>query len=468
METINFKPKNRLPIVDCADVVVIGGGPSGFAAAMAAARSGSSVVLIEKTGRCGGVATMGLPIQGFDYANGMPLVRGVAWELYRNLVAIGGALQPLVDCSLHNPYAIIDPEYCALEIQRMLHASGVRVWNHTHFVQAIINDSNGIDHIVVSGKGGLAAIGGRFWIDATGDGDLMADIGIPFSIGRESDSLPQSATVNFSLANVDLERFGRSLGQDDGQLLDTHPQLDRNKIIAARPHIMVGLRNLIAQVEKETGAEQACSYVCYITGLSKDTVTINMTHVPYAMGHTLEGLSNAEQEGRRQVLPIYHFLTRWVPGFEHATISRIACHVGIRESRHIKGRYTLTGADIQQGRSFEDTIALGGYPIDIHNPEKGDVFLQKVPPYGIPFRCMQIIDRDDMLFTGRALSADHVALASCRLMAPCMAMGEACGVAAHLSLKEGGSPQPVEISVLLAELRMRNAVLVPDGEGMSS
>jgi len=458
MERIDYRP-SMIPVVDHADVVVVGGGPAGVGAALASARSGSSVVVVEKTGICGGVATMGLPIQGFDYADGRPLVRGIAWELYQALVASGDALSPLIPCSLHNPYAVIDPDACSLQILAMLDEAGVRVWNHTHFVDTVIDNDGKIKHIVVAGKEGLAAISGRFFIDATGDGDVAAASGIPFTVGRETDSIPQSATVDFTLCNVDFKRFARAVSEDDGSLYDTHPLLDRSAIAHGKPYIMVGLRNLIERAQRETGVLLPCRFASYITAVSPGCVTINMTHVPLAMGHTMAGLSKAEQQGRRQVRPILDFLRNYAPGFDGARISRIASHVGIRESRHIKGMYTLTEQDVVNGVVPSDTIALGGYPIDIHSPVQGDVHLQRVPPYGIPLRCLQISEIANLLVTGRALSAEHVALASCRLISQCMAFGEAAGVGAHLALVTNRPANIIDSDMVRKVLKERKAIV---------
>ncbi len=458
MKKIKYQP-NNISVIDEADVVVIGGGPAGFGAALGAANSGSSVIIIEKAAACGGVAIMGLPIQGFDYADGRPLVRGVAWQLYQALVESGDALSPLIECPLHNPYAIVDPDACALQIMSMLDEAGVKVWNHVCFVDTVIGNDGSIDYVVVAGKNGLHAIKGRFFIDATGDGDVAASAEVPFTVGREVDGIPQSATVNFTLCNIDLKRFSQAVAEDDGSLFDTHPLLNRFAITANKPYIMVGLRNLIKQAEEERGVLLPCKFASYITSVSPQCVTINMTHVPYAMGHTILGLSEAEQEGRRQIRPILEFLKHYAPGFEQARIARIAAHVGIRESRHIKGLYTLSESDIIEGKFHHDTIALGGYPIDIHSPVQGDVFLKRVPPYGIPFRCMQVELVPNLLVTGRALSAEHVALASCRLIAQCMAMGEGAGVGAHYAVASEVPSTLIDVRSVRKILKERKAIV---------
>lgn len=458
MHAIEFS-HSSIPVVDEADVVVVGGGPAGIAAAIAAARKKLKVIIIEKTSFCGGVAGMGLPIQGLEHTDGTLLVRGIAWELYRNLVARGGAFPTLIPCELHNPYAIIDPDQCILGIQNLLDAEQVTVWYHSHFLHVVKSNEKRMSLGIIGGKGGLHAICGSYWIDATGDGDVAADMGIPFVVGRDEDGVPQSATLNFTIAHVDLEKLGTAFETDGITLFDTHPLLDRKKIIKGMPHIMVGMRNLIERISREEHVEIPSDYVCYVSGVQPGTVTINMTHVPHAMGHTLLGLSEAEQQGRRQIDSVYSFFKKYVPGFDDSTISRIASHIGIRESRHIEGMYTLSAEDVIEGRFHEDTIALGGYPIDIHNPEKGDVYLQRVPPYGIPYRCMVPKHVENLLFTGRALSADHIALASCRLIASCMAMGEAAGTAAAQACRFGTTVQDVSIRMLQSDLEKNGAII---------
>ena len=465
-------PSQDIRVLDEADLVVVGAGPAGVAAAIAAGRAGISVVVIEKNGFCGGVAGMGLPIQGFDDWKEKPLVRGIAWEIYRRLCLVGGASEPLVPCGLHNPYAIIDPELFKLIIAQMLKESGVRLWNHVTFLQCREStdqkhpgtensDSRGkqITHVIVGGKEGLAAFRGRYFVDASGDGDVAASIGVPFTVGRQTDGLPQSATVNFILEGVDFARLGEAVRANKDNLFDTHPLINRENIINGKPHIMVGLRNLIALARRESPYEIPCDYASYITGLSLSSAVINMVHVHHASGHTIDGFSMAEQAGREQIIPLIRFFNEWVPGFRDARLKSVSACIGIRETRHIQGSYTLTGEDVTCGRFFPDTIALGGYPIDIHHPEKGDVELQKVPPYGIPYRSLVPTGVENLIVPGRALSADHVALASCRLMATCMAMGQAAGTATTLALRKGSRFDQVDITELRDTLVRDGAIL---------
>lgn len=463
MKTLRM-PARNLSVIDSADVAVVGGGPSGFSAAIAAAREGSSVYIIEKNGYCGGVAAMGLPIQGFDDVEGNPLVRGIAWELYQRLIEAGGALKELVPCRLHNPFAIIDPHICKLVIEEMLKEAGVKVWNHTAFLHTLgepdLHGGISVKNLVVGGKGGLFACKAEKIIDASGDGDAAADAGAQYTIGREPDGLTQSATLNFQLSGIDFNTLGAAVHENFKGLFDTHELINREAICRSEPHIMVGLRNLISEAKLLSGMDIPCDFISYITGIHPGTVCINMVHVHHASGHTLQGLSSAEALGKAQINLLVRFFREWVPGFSQAYISDISPHIGIRETRHILGEYTLTGDDIRSGSFPDDTIALGGYPIDIHHPEKGDVALERVPPYGIPFRTMVPKRVRNMLVTGRAFSADHIALASSRLMATCMALGQAAGTAAHFAAADkSGIEHTYTIDTIQNTLESRGAVI---------
>jgi len=203
-----------------------------------------------------------------------------------------------------------------------------------------------------------------------------------------------------------------------------------------------------------------CPRVIFTPGLTDGSALVNMVHVHGVRCHDERDLTRAEMEGRRQVPVIVEFLRRYVPGFEAATLTTTSSFVGVRETRHVTGDYVLTGEDVLAGRRFPDTIATGGYPIDIHSPTGGEVRLVRVPAYGIPYRCLTPKGQDTLLVAGRSLSADHTALASARVMATCMAMGQAAGAAAALAARDGVSTRQIDVRRLREILRSQGAWLV--------
>jgi len=454
MDTIR-EPEREVPIVSSKDVVVAGGGPSGVMAAVAAARTGASVVLIEANGYLGGVATMGLPIQGYFDAKGRQIVKGLGWEFAQGLRAIGGASPEFVPCKLHNPFLIIDNEMVKIACQEMIEQAEIEIYLHT-WASGVLREGNRVGALVVENKSGREAVTGRVFVDATGDGDIACRCGLPFTSGRPDDGLTQSATLNFRLDGVDVLSLIRCL-YENPERYDLYG-IPREQFRTNRKHIMVGLKNLVDEARREGFEGMPFGRVCYITHLTEGAVVINMTHVQ-VQGQDARDLSKAELEARKQVPVILKFLRRYVPGFEKARLTSTANQIGIRETRQITGDYTLTGKDVKEGTIFDDTIAVGGYPIDIHSPTAEDVELFAVPAYGIPYRCLTPKGIDNLLVTGRCISATHEAMASSRVMATCMAIGHAAGTAAALAAREDGIARDVKIDELRKTLKNQGAVL---------
>ena len=184
--------------------------------------------------------------------------------------------------------------------------------------------------------------------------------------------------------------------------------------------ILNGLIPLVTLANNEGFNNLPIDRVNFVTQLEHDTVTIVMTQVLNNVYQSPDGLSRIERAARQQVPIIIDFLHQYVPGFEHANLISTSHQIGIRESRHIEGDYVLTKKDLIEGKIFDDTIAIGAYPIDIHNPDGKDIILEKVPAYGIPFRCLTPKHLLNVFVSGRCISATHEALASCRVMATCM------------------------------------------------
>lgn len=452
-----LEPEQRRPIRGWWDVVIAGGGMSGVIAAIAASRAGASVALLEAKAYLGGVGTMGLPYQGFFDARKRQVVRGLAHEFVERLRAIDGASEEFIQCELHNPFLIVDPEAVKRVCQEMVTEAGVDLYLHTVFAD-VLKDGDRINAMLAEGKSGREAYVGRYYVDATGDGDVAVRAGVPYTVGREQDGLTQSSTLMFRLDNVEVDVLVRRLLErpEEFDLLDTLP---RKQFRYNRKHIVVGLRNLIERARDEGLNEIPWDRVCYITMLDPGAVAINMVHVRGQLGCETEGLTNIEVRGRSQIPTIVRFLREYVPGFEHCRLTSSAGWSGIRETRHIKGAYTLTENDVRGGVRFHDAIAVGGYPIDIHSPAEDDVSLSSVPAYDIPYRCTTPEGAANLLVTGRSISASHVAMASARVMATCMAVSHGVGIAAAMGASAGVANSRIDVKSLRSALLDQAAFL---------
>jgi len=407
------------------DVVVVGGGPGGFAAAVAAARSGARVLLVERYGFLGGMATAGLvnPFMPFEL-NGRPLVGGIFQEVVSELKRMG---------AYDERTRAFDPEVLKYVLERMAIDAGVELLYHTCFVEA--EASGGIiRRILVHNKSGLRWIEGRMFVDGTGDGDLAASAGAPFEKGRRPDGLMLPMTLNFDLAGVDVD------------LLPSREEL-----------------NEAYRRAKERG-EITCPRedVQWFFTVHRGVIHFNTTRVLGVDGTRAEDLTRAEIEGRRQMFELVEWLRRTFPAFRNAYIVRSGPQIGVRETRRVLGEYVLTEEDILSARKFPDAICRSAYPIDIHNPAGEGTILKYPPPgdyYEIPYRCIVPLKVDNLLIGSRCISATHEAHSAVRIIPTVMAIGQAAGTAAALCVKLGVRPRDLDYNVLREALRRQGAIV---------
>ncbi len=448
--------KRKLRRLPPADVAVVGGGPAGITAAMAAAEAGLRVTLVESRGHVGGNLAIGLPVLGFLDREGRPVVAGLAERLIERLREKGAA-GPHRTCPLHVSFTLVDPEEVKTTAMEMLARRNVRILLHTCFVDAEMEGGR-IESLVLESKSGREVLPARVVVDATGDGDVAFRSGAPCRKGNEK-GLMQPATLMFRVDGADTERLRTALaGSPEIYDADVAPPeyFERNERF-----ILVGLRNLIAEA-RGRGHTIPTDRTILITGLEEGRVWVNMTRVKGVDGTDARSLTEGEIEARRQVRGILEYLVSYVPGFEKARLAWTAPFLGIRETRRVTGRYVLTKEDILGNRRFEDAVALGAYPIDLHDPEGEDCRLEWCDrSYQVPYRCLTPLKVENLLAAGRCVSATHEALASLRVMATCMALGEAAGRAAGMCARQETPPSDLDPEALREELVRRGACLEP-------
>lgn len=451
------EPARAVPVRADYDVLVVGGGPSGLTTALAAAEDGLRVGLIESRSFVGGNMTIGLPVLGFLGQKKNQIIKGLPQAFIDRLRAVNGASEHRW-CPLHMGITLVEPEAVKTVALQMLTEAKVDVTFHAMCV-GVVKEGNAIRGIITESKSGREAVLGRIVVDCTGDADVAYRAGVPCEKGNEHGGM-QPPTLMFCLAGVDTEKLRMSIAQHSRTYLTDF--IPAEYFGQNNQFIVVGLRELIARARQERGLNIPNERTIIITGLRPGEVWINMTRVAGVDATDVRSLSFGEIEARRQIDDIHVYLKNYVPGFETCYFTKTAPFLGIRETRRIVAHYMMTQDDVLGCRHFDDAIAVASYPIDIHRPgDEGCTLIWCGDCYDIPYRSLVPTRVDNLLVAGRCIGTTHEAMGAIRVMATCMAMGEAAGRAAKMAVREGVPPADIEVAKLQAELLARGAYLRP-------
>jgi len=437
----------NLTVARDVDVLIVGGGPAGIGAALAAARNGARTLIIEQFNCLGGVATAGGHghICRYD-ENGTRrrIVGGIAHEIRQRLVAGGFGMA--------NAYGVwFEVEGLKLVLEKMAEEAGVDLLYHTFFCDTLVKNGKA-EGVLVQNKGGRFAIRARRIIDCTGDGDAAFRAGCPQEVGRPSDGRCQPVTLMFTIGGVDWPKVQAF----DQQYREQHP--DDTSAWQLR-HVWEA-----AVANGDMRPFQRTRMGWWWTPTRPDQVGVNFTHMIHVDSTKAEDLTAATVEGRKQAYETIDVYRKYVPGMEGCYMVSTPNTVGIRESRRIMGDYVLTEEDVKGQREFDDNICYGSFFVDIHGIDgPGMDHTAWQPPQGfkyhIPYRVLIPRNVENLLTAGRCVSCTHVALGSVRVMVPCIGMGEAAGTAAALSLKEGIEPRQLDVGKLQQQLRRQGGIL---------
>lgn len=423
------EPARQIPVIADCDVLVVGGGPGGIGAAVAAARNGAKVILVERFGSFGGTWTAGILSAIMPY----PFVKGLFHELVGRWHGQGGWYSW---GDKHGAGGSYDSEAAKFVLDQFIVEAGVTPIFFAQVV-AVVREGSRLSGVIIESKEGRQAIRAKLIIDSSGDGDVSALAGVPVSHGREGDRAVQPMTMIFKMTGVDddaLEAYRKTDLQLTGEWQAAKA---RGEVTVPREDVLLGRNPRPGEWN------------------------FNTTRIVNKDGTKLRDVTDAMIEGRRQVFEVAAFLRKRIPGFANAVVSETAPHIGVRETRRVKCDYTITADDVMSVRPVEDCIARGNWFIDIHSPT-GEGTERAHPPegswYEIPYRSIRAHGIDNLLIASRCIDSTHEAHAAIRITPQVMAIGEGAGVAAALAVAQGhADTRRVDAKLLRETLRAQGA-----------
>ena len=423
MERNFIEETNLVPMIADVDVLVCGTGPAGIGAALRAAREGVSVMAVEAQGCLGGIATAGM-MSNWGGRSSSKILEEVELSTYEKAKDIGW------NHNVELPLDTIYHDILKIVLEEKFNEAGIKVLYYTTVCKAVVED-NTVCGVIVENKSGRGFIKAKRVVDATGDGDVAASAGVPFHKGRESDNRMQPCTIMFNVGGVDFDKavFPRSF--------ETLVETEKGELQALAKELL----------------PFPAGHVLLYKQAMPGTVCCNMTNAIEIDGTDAESLTKGVFTCHSQIIPIIKFLREYVPGYENCWLMSSASLIGIRETRHFEGMQTLSSDDVLAARYYDDwVVRRAWFNFDVHNLTGASLDKTGVQKhwsqekdYTIPYGCLLPKEIDGILLSGRNISGSHMAHSNFRIMSVCLAIGEAAGTAAALSVKQNKKLKEVDV-----------------------
>lgn len=443
---------DHLPIWAEVDVLVLGGGPAGFAAAVAAARIGAETLLVEQYGFLGGMATSALVMPWNVWAK--PLTCKDIGGVYEQLIK---ALEGHKATYCFNEKTVLrtfDPSMLKIAMDEMAMESGVKLLFHT-LAADVIKENERLSGVILQSKAGRGIVKARSFVDATGDGDVAVRAGAHFHIGEENRMI-QPGNLIFLMGGVDVSKLIDYLRQNPNEIGNWPPTEEMR--FGDGEHICVsGLFQIVNKAKME-GIPLLVDRLFITSTPVKELVAVNATKVYNIDTEDPMALSKAEVEARKQVLITQEFLKKYVPGFQNAYVADIAVQIGIRETRRITGDSIIEMDDVKSGRHYPDRVArlFNVGHIDYTGTESNGNRIVRIEylPKDLQIPVGSIIAKgiENLSMGGRCISTDHQVFGYIRTQTACFATGQAAGTVAALAAMRNSSLRDINVGLIQEKL----------------
>lgn len=440
------------------DVIVVGAGPGGIPAAIAAARLGMDVLLVERNAHLGGLLVSGLPMLAFLDREGNQIIGGIAQEIVDRLHEVGGA-NDHIQSPILNSMTHVNPAWMRIVISEMCRECrnmDILLYSELADVQVDNGCVRGLD---VFCRGEMLHYEAKVVIDATGDACVVYKSGAAY----EKDEHLQPMSLTFDLIGVDYDRVFDFLEAhpEECTLPNTFPGLINNLDFLRNNKCssFMGFMHLVEEGKKNGTFTLDRNMIDFCRQIDGNAF-INTARVVNADSTNPASIIEAEFTSLEQIRELIGFLRKNIPGFENCNLISIAPWIGVRESRRLVGVKTLDADSVDKLLIPQDTVAMAGYNRDTHSPVDGSMYM--IPTkhgIGVPYGCLVPRTIDGLLVSGRAISVTHEAFAMTRIIPTCMAVGQACGTAAALAVQAGIEPRAVDVAALREQLTKDDAIL---------